>query len=92
MNFDSVSGEMLKGSLTSYGVETIVGYEDAMTQFDAQTNRWTATENNANNSWNCNFNNDISPTASSHAFRNGYTALILCLKQNRWSLTPTFVA
>lgn len=57
MNFDSVSGEMLKGSLTSYGVETIVGYEDAMTQFDAQTNRWTATENNSNNSWNCNFNN-----------------------------------
>ena len=57
MNFDSVSGEMLKGSLTSYGVETIVGYEDAMTQFDAQTNRWAATENNANNSWNCNFNN-----------------------------------
>lgn len=57
MNFDSVSGEMLKGSLTSYGVETIVGYEDAMTQFDVQTNRWAATENNANNSWNCNFNN-----------------------------------
>ena len=50
MNFDSVSGEMLKGSLTSYGMETLVGYEDAMTQFDAQTNRWTATENNANNS------------------------------------------
>ena len=56
MNFDSVSGEMLKGSLTSYGAETIVGYEDAMTQFDAQTNRWAATENNSNNSWNCGFN------------------------------------
>ena len=57
MNFDSVSGEMLKGSLTSYGVETLVGYEDAKTQLDVQTNRWAATENNANNSWNCNFNN-----------------------------------
>lgn len=54
---------MLKGSLTSYGMETIVGYEDAMTQFDVQTNRWAATENNSNNSWNCNvydgnFNNN----------------------------------
>ena len=57
MNFDSVSGEMLKGSLTSYGVETLVGYEDAMTQFDVQTNRWTATENNASISWYCNFYN-----------------------------------
>ena len=56
MNFDSVSGEMLKGSLTSYGVETIVGYEDAMTQFDAQTNRWAATESNAYYSWHCHFN------------------------------------
>ena len=63
MNCDSVSEEMLKGSLTSYGMETIVGYEDAMTQFDVQTNRWAATENNSNNSWNCNawdgnFNNN----------------------------------
>lgn len=54
---------MLKGSLTSYGMETLVGYEDAKTQFDAQTNRWTATENNSSNSWNCNvydgnFNNN----------------------------------
>lgn len=56
MNCDSVSEEMLKGSLTSYGMETIVGYEDAKTQFDAQTNRWTATENSSNNSWNCNVN------------------------------------
>lgn len=47
---------MLKGSLTSYGMETLVGYEDAKTQFDTQTNRWTATENNSNNSWNCNVN------------------------------------
>ena len=57
MNFGRVSQEMLKGSLTCYGAETIVGYEDAMTQFDAQTNRWTATESNANNSWFCGFNN-----------------------------------
>ena len=57
MNFDSVSGVMLKGSLTSYGVETIVGYEDAMTQFDAQTNRWAATESGAGNSWHCLFHN-----------------------------------
>ena len=56
MNFDSVSGEMLKGSLTSYGAETIVGYEDAMTQFDAQTNRWAATEYHSYLSWSCNFN------------------------------------
>ena len=56
MNCDSVSEEMLKGSLTSYGMETLVGYEDAKTQFDTQTNRWTATENNSNNSWNCNVN------------------------------------
>lgn len=56
MNFNSVSQEMLKGSLTCYGAETIVGYEDAMAQFDTQTNRWAATENNSNNSWNCNFN------------------------------------
>ena len=57
MNFDSVSGEMLKGSLTSYGTETIVGYEDAMTQFDAQTNRWAATEGNSGYSWVCGFGN-----------------------------------
>ena len=57
MNFDRVSQEMLKGSLTCYGAETIVGYEDAKAQFDTQTNRWAATENNSNNSWNCNFNN-----------------------------------
>lgn len=50
MNFDSVSQEMLKGSLTCYGAETIAGYEDAMAQFDTQTNRWAATENNSNNS------------------------------------------
>lgn len=57
MNFDRVSQEMLKGGLTCYGAETIVGYEDAKTQFDTQSNRWSATENNSNNSWNCNFNN-----------------------------------
>ena len=57
MNFDRVSQEMLKGSLTCYGAETIVGYEDAKAQFDTQTNRWAATENSSNNSWNCNFNN-----------------------------------
>ena len=57
MNFDRVSQEMLKGSLTCYGAETIVGYDDAKAQSDTQTNRWAATENSSNNSWNCNFNN-----------------------------------
>ena len=56
MNCSSVPQEMLKGSLTYYGCESINGYEDAKAQYDTQTNRWAATENNSNNSWNCNFN------------------------------------
>ena len=56
MNCGSASQEMLKGSLTYYGCESINGYEDAKAQYDTQTNRWAATENNSNNSWNCNFN------------------------------------
>ena len=57
MNFDRVSQEMLKGSLTCYGAETVVGYEDAKAQFDTQTNRWAATERSSGSSWNCNFGN-----------------------------------
>ena len=57
MNFDRVSQEMLKGSLTCYGAETIVGYEDAKAQFDTQTNRWAATENSSDVSWGCYFGN-----------------------------------
>ena len=56
MNCDSASQEMLKGSLTYYGYETMNGYEDAKAQYDTQTNRWGSTENNSNNSWNSNFN------------------------------------
>ncbi len=57
MNCDSVPQEVLKGSLTYYGYESVTGYEDAKTQKETQSNRWSATENSSNNSWNCNFNN-----------------------------------
>ena len=35
----------------------VSGYDVAMPQLNAQTNRWTATEYNQNNSWNSNFGN-----------------------------------
>ncbi len=63
MNRESAPQEMLKGSLTYHGYETIMGfggvngYEDAKAQYDTQTNYWSATEYNSGNSWNCNFNN-----------------------------------
>ncbi len=60
-NCESAPQEELKGGLThygyGYGYTAMTGYEDAKSQYDTQTNRWSATENSANNSWNCNFNN-----------------------------------
>lgn len=62
MNCMSVSREMLKGEHTCYGSGLydyggMAGYEDAMLQYDRQANRWSATEYNSNNAWNCNMGN-----------------------------------
>ena len=66
MNCVSAPQEVLKGRLTyidayptafpAYGYGNYAGYDDAMPQSDAQTNRWSSTENSSNNSWNSNFN------------------------------------
>lgn len=49
MNCASVPVEKLKGSLTYHGLEAldplaVNGYEDAKTQHDTQSNRWSVTE------------------------------------------------
>ena len=66
VNYGSAPLERLKGWLTYCGYDpgtragvkhAANGYDDAKPQNGVQGNRWTATEYNSNNAWNCNFGN-----------------------------------